>query len=146
MRGSPLVRFILLALALAATGLGLTRVTAVRDGHPSAGPTEVVPPPVATGTTVPFRLLLSAPASEIVIDSGKSIRPPVDGPLSGSLELDPKNPHIGLTIRWKNPATTGEHRFAKLTLEAPGQETFTHVFDAAGDIDDFLELPLPTNP
>jgi hypothetical protein len=146
MRGSPLVRFILLALALAATGLGLTRVTAVRDGHQPTGPEAVVPPPVATGMTVPFRLLLSAPASEIVIDTGKSIRPPVDGPLSGSLELDPKNPHIALTIRWKNAATAGERRFAKLTLEAPGKETFTHVFDADGDIDDFLELPLTATP
>lgn len=57
--------------------------------------------------------------------------------------MDPRNPHISLVVRWKTAATPGEHRFAKLTLEAPGQETFTHVFDADGDIDDFLELPLP---
>jgi hypothetical protein len=142
-RGSPLLRFILLTLALAATGLGLLRVTAARDDR-LTGPEIAEKSPAVAATSIPFRLLLSAPAAEIVIDTGKSLRPPTDGlPVSGSLELDPRNPHIGLIVRWKNPATAGERRFAKLTLEAPGQETFTHVFDAAGDIDDFIELPLP---
>jgi hypothetical protein len=145
MRGSPLVRFILLALALAATGLGLMRVTAARDDGKPTGPEVIVESPAGAGASIPFRLLLSAPAAEIEIDTGKSIRPPLDEmPISGALELDPKNPHVGLVVRWKNPATASERRFAKLTLEAPGQETFTHVFDAAGDIDDFIELPLPT--
>jgi hypothetical protein len=31
--------------------------------------------------------------------------------------------------------------FAKLIVEAEGEETFVHVFDAKGDIDDFVELP-----
>ena len=146
MRGSPLLRFILLALALAATGLGLMRVTAARDQLQPAGPAvaEKIP---ALRQGRPFRSDCCSPhpAAEIEIDTGKSIRPPVDGsPVSGVVELDPTNPHVGLVVRWKNPATAGEHRFAKLTLEAPGQETFTHVFDADGDIDDFLELPLPT--
>ena len=142
-RGSPLIRFILLALALAAAGAGLARVTATRK---SASP----PPVAATGTpalprkSVPFRLLLSAPAAVVEIDTGKLIRPPADSAtISGTLELDPKNPRVGLVVRWKNAAASGEHRFAKLTLEAPGQDTFTHVFDASGDIDDFLELPFP---
>ena len=143
MRGSPLIRFILLALALAAAGAGLARVTATRK--------SVVPPPAAvTGTPalpgkqVPFRLLLSAPAAVVEIDTGKLIRPPADSAtISGTLELDPRNPHVGLVVRWKNAAAPGEHRFAKLTLEAPGQATFTHDFDAGGDIDDFLELPFP---
>ena len=143
MRGSPLIRFILLALALAAAGAGLMRVTATRK--------SVTPPPVAaTGTPalpgkpVPFRLLLSAPAAVVEIDTGKLIRPPADSAtISGTLELDPRNPRVGLVVRWKNAAAPGEHRFAKLTLEAPGQATFTHVFDAGGDIDDFLELPFP---
>ena len=78
------------------------------------------------------------------IDTGHLIRPlPEQATISGMLELDPNNPRLGLVVRWKNPSAPGEHRFAKLTLEAPGQETFTHVFDAVGDIDDFLELPFP---
>jgi hypothetical protein len=80
----------------------------------------------------------------VEINTSKLIRPSLEGSLLvGSLELDPQNPQIGLVVRWKNPTAPGEHRFAKLTLEAPGQATFTHVFDANGDIDDFLELPLP---
>ncbi len=142
MRGSPLIRFILLVFALAATGVGLLRVTAAR----SLGDPALKPPIVerAALSAVPFRLVLSAPAVAVEIDTGHLIRPPADpAPISGTLELDPNNPRLGLVVRWKKPAAADEHRFAKLTLEAPGQETFTHVFDAAGDIDDFLELPFP---
>lgn len=143
MRGSPLTRFIILALALAATGAGLMRVTATRESvRPSAA--AATGAPASPGKSVPFRLLLSDPAAVVEIDTGKLIRPPADAAtISGTLEIDPKNPHVGLIVRWKNPAATSEHRFAKLTLEAPGQDTFTHVFDADGDIDDFLELPFP---
>ena len=99
--------------------------------------------PATAESSVPFRLLLSAPASAIEIDTGKQIRPSPEPPIiSGVLELDPQNPYVGLIIKWKQPARPGEHYFAKLTLEPPGQPTFTHVFDASGDIDDFLELPI----
>jgi len=89
--------------------------------------------------------MLSAPAAEVKIDTGGEVPAisPDQTPILGKLELDPRNPHLSLVVRWKNAPTAGEHRFAKLTLEAPGQDTFTHVFDAAADIDDFLELPLP---
>lgn len=93
--------------------------------------------------SVPYRLLLSSPAAAIEIDTGMPIRPSTDSStISGLLELDPQNPHLGLIIKWKQAALPGEHHFAKLTLEAPGQPTFTHIFDAPGDIDDFLELPI----
>ncbi len=62
-------------------------------------------------------------------------------PVSGFLEMDAADPHVGLVVRWKSPPVAGEHRFAMLTLEPPGQKTLVHVFDADGDIDDFLELP-----
>jgi hypothetical protein len=141
-RGSPIIRFILLVFALAATGVGLLRVTAARSsGEPAAKPPVVERAALAA---VPFRLVLSAPAAVVEIDTGHLIRPSAEAsPISGMLELDPNNPRVGLVIRWKTPAAAGEHRFAKLTLEAPGQATFTHVFDAAGDLDDFLELPFP---
>ncbi|RYD19569.1 MAG: hypothetical protein EOP88_18485 [Verrucomicrobiaceae bacterium] len=93
---------------------------------------------------IPFRLILSDPASEVVIDAASPLRPATtEGVIAGNVELDAANPSLGLIVRWKNAATTGEHRFAKLTLEPPGQATFTHVFDADGDIDDFIELPFP---
>ncbi|MEO5714512.1 MAG: hypothetical protein ABIT37_13580 [Luteolibacter sp.] len=143
MRGSPLIRFILLTIALIATGMGLQRVTSARMTA-DAPVAPVMLRPVTTAL-VPFRLVLSAPAGEVKIDTGKAlpVLPTDVSPIIGNLELDEANPHVSLIVRWKNPAAAGEHRFAKLTLEAPGQDTFTHVFDADGDIDDFLELPLP---
>lgn len=138
MRGSPLLRFLILVVALAATAAGLMRVTSAKnESEPSA------PVPVARkegNPPVPFRLLLSAPAESVKIDTGVVSQA---NRSSGTLELDPANPRVGLVVRWKTPAAPGEHRFAKLTLEPPGQETLTHVFDADGDIDDIFELPLP---
>ena len=143
MRGSPLIRFILLALALAATGAGLVRLTSQKP-KATTGPPAGIEKSTVAGKRVPFHLLLSAPAAAVELDTGHLVHPsPGPSPLSGILELDPKNPRIALIVRWRNPPTTGEHRFAKLTLEAPGEETLTHVFDAAGDIDDQLELPYP---
>lgn len=144
-RGSPLVRFFILSIALAATGLGLMRVTSTGKEP------QTIPQPIedkrVTSQAIPFRLLLSAPATLVEIDTGEILRPSPDTSfLSGRLEIDPKNPHVGLIVKWKNPVAPGEHRFAKLTLEAPGKDTFTHTFDAAGDLDDFVELPLPSSP
>ena len=143
MRGSPVIRFFLLAMALVAVAVGLMRVTSARM---AAVPTNatVAPQPVEH-SLVPFRLVLSAPATEVRIDTGSAV-PQVSlaqSPIMGKLKLDPENPHLSLVVRWKNAPAAGEHRFAKLTLEAPGQDTISHVFDADGDIDDFLELPLP---
>ena len=143
MRGSPLIRFIVLAFALVATAAGLMRVTSAKVTTESPS-TPMVSQPVSAAS-VPFRLVLSAPAAEVKIDTGGLV-PAVSlnqSPIIGKLELDAQNPHLSLVVRWKNTPAAGEHRFAKLTLEAPGQDTFTHVFDADGDIDDFLELPLP---
>lgn len=142
MRGSPLFRFIVLVVALTAVGLGLQRVTAVKAvAQPEITAASGEKP---AALTVPFHLLLSAPADAVEIDTGRVIRPSAEhSTISGQLELDAKNPRLGLIVRWKNTATTGEHRFAKLTLERPGQDTLVHVFDADGDIDDFLELPFP---
>jgi hypothetical protein len=128
---------------LTATGFGLQRVTAVKtDTHPET--------PVSSGdksavVTAPYHLLLSAPADSVEIDTGRVVRPSTEqSVISGLLELDAKNPRLELIVHWKNAPTTGEHRFAKLTIERPGQETLVHFFDADGDIDDILELPFPT--
>jgi hypothetical protein len=143
-RGSPLLRFFVLTIALAATGLGLMRVTSVEKTPKPVLPAE---PAAVPAQAVPFRLILSSPASFVEIDSGTKVSPPVtDGTLSGKLEMDPENPYVGIIIRWKNPIAPGEHRFAKIILEPPGKATFTHTFDAAGDLEDFIELPGPTVP
>jgi hypothetical protein len=141
-RGSPLIRFVFLALALAGVGWGIARLTSVKKTEERVAQSPGVEKPATATLAVTFRLLLSAPAAQIKIDAGRTIELAADSPLSGTLELDPANPRIALVIHWKSPASVGEYRFAKLTLEPPGRETLTHVFDAAGDIDDFLELPI----
>ena len=140
-RGSPVLRFIFLAIALMITAAGLQRVTSARTEESS----PILPEkPQLAASAIPFRLILSAPAAAVEINTGKPLQlSPQEMPISGTLEIDAADPHLALIVRWKNPPAAGEHRFAKLTLEAPKQPTFTHVFDADGDIDDFLELPVP---
>lgn len=143
MRGSPLIRFFLLFIALVFAGLGLVRLTSTKVIAKKVSE-KPVDEPVATAST-PFHLILSSEAAEISIDSGIEpvLRPTQTGSsISGNLALDPKNPHLSILVRWKTPPVSGEHRFAKITLEPVGQPTFTHVFDSAGHIDEFLELPL----
>jgi len=144
MRGSPVLRFCFLTLALIAAGFGILRVTSA--GSRAESPPQTIPSPNLTKTTsIPYQLQLSAPAAEVKMETGMPNPPisPATSQISGKLELDPTNPHLSLLVRWKNPSANGEHRFAKLTLESPGHPTFNHVFDAMGDIDDFIELPLP---
>ena len=95
------------------TGAGLARVTATRKSVRPPPAVATGTPPALPGMPVPFRLLLSDPAAVVEIDTGKLIRPPADSAtISGTLELDPKNPRVGLVVRWKNAAAPGEHRFA----------------------------------
>lgn len=140
-RGSPLIRSLFLALALVVTAWVLVRVTTTPARAVASSPVPVLVNLAVN--SLPFHLTLSAQAKELEMDTGKIVTLPVtDSSISGTLEIDPENPRIGLQIRWKSPAAPGEHRFAKLVLEPPHRATLTHIFDAAGDIDDFLELPL----
>ena len=132
-----------MALALVVTGLGLQRVT---SKEVVVVPGKVPSPVAAKATAVPYRLVLSAPAAAVEIDGGKgAVAVPADS-LAGTVELDAANPAISLSVRWKGPAAPGEHRFAKLTLEPAGRDSFVHVFDGDGDIDDIVELPSDTSP
>ncbi len=124
----------------------LRRVTSAKNMVETA-PVETLVRPASAAAAVPFSLLLSAPASALEIDTGEVIRPDAsENPVTGTLTLDATNPHLSLIVRWKNPPAPGEHRFARLTLEPPSQESFVHTFDADGDIDDFLELPISAAP
>ncbi len=135
-RGSPLLRSILIVLLLIASAAVLVRLTSDRTPAPTIRqeqPAENKP----TTQRLPYRLTLSAETAEVKLSAGD--QPPVSE-LSGVLETAPQAP-LFLTVRWKSPAATGEHRFAKLVLEPAGKPTITHVFDATGDIDDVFELP-----
>ncbi len=102
-----------------------------------------LPTPAVASSAVAFQISLSAAARSVEIDTGNDYQV---SPLSGTLELDFANPHVALRVRWKNPPADGERRFAKFVIEAPGKDSITHVFDASGDIDDYLELPISPSP
>jgi hypothetical protein len=60
-------------------------------------------------------------------------------PLMGDIIIDLDKPVVYLKVNWYE---LGERRgFAKLTIEAAGKKTVTQVFDAEGNLDEFLELP-----
>lgn len=138
-RGSPLLKSILVLLGLVVSAFGLMRLTHAKPqaNAPAPAPTVAAEAPKTT-KSLPYRLILSGEASEIQLSAG-------DGPAlsatSGRLEIPSEQPLISLTVKWKSEPAPGEHRFAKLILEPAGKATITHVFDAAGDIDDILELP-----
>jgi hypothetical protein len=134
--------------ALVLAGFGFMRLTAART--PAALPSVAAAGQAGDALSgwIPgrFHLLLSAPAAEWAITSspgsGETRGEPATAP-TGILLFDPDDPQVFLTVRWAAAPVPGEHRFAKLTLELPGRPTIVHFFDAPGDIDEFLELPLP---
>jgi hypothetical protein len=135
-----------LAIALALAALGLVQLTAERitEVPDASGPV----PAAAGGDTISghFQLLLSAPASELRISTGRDeriISGGAESTLGGSLDFNRLDPRVELVIQWSEPPQTGQHRFAKLSLELPGTPTVIHVFDSAGDIEEWIELPLP---
>lgn len=138
MRGSPLLKSIFVLLALVVSAFGLMRLTHAKPQATGTPPATSHPTPPAATKTLPYRLILSAETTEIRISAGDEA--PLSEP-SGRLSMPSDHPLIHLIVRWKSEPAAGEHRFAKLILEPAGKATITHVFDAAGDIDDILELP-----
>jgi len=143
MRGSPLLRTLIVLAALLLTGLALSRLTA-RHQAPVTTVTQQgmtsTPEPASSKTT--FELILSGTAEEISLDAGAATvrKTNTAGPISGRLELSGESPVISLRVTWKDEAPG--HRFAMLRLEVPGKDTLEHVFSAPGEIDDIWE-PLP---
>ena len=139
MRGSPLLRTLTVLVALLLAGIGLARLTA------PAAPQGITPPPPlekaepAKTNSPTFELLLSGTAKRVALEAGGA---PLNfentaGPLTGKLPLSSDKPTIFLQVEWADSAAG--HRFAKLRLEQPGQETREHVFSAPGNIDDLWE-------
>jgi len=145
-RGSPLIRALLVLLAVTACGIGLAKLTSPK----SAAPPNPGPAPTAAALdriNAPFELVLSHPARSIRLDPGIE-GAALDlgsgpGPHHGSIALDSAHPIIFIDIEWADPPTPGIHRFAKLTLEPPKQATLTHTFDTTGPLSDVWELPSP---
>ena len=142
MRGSPLLRTLVVLAALLVTGLALSRLTAKRGAPIVVQKPETIVTGEASKPRASFELILSGTAKEITLDGGAAAVTQGDtaGPLAGSLELSGDAPLISLRVTW-NEESPG-YRFAKLRLEVPGKETLEHVFSAPGEIDDIWE-PLP---
>lgn len=137
MRGFPLLRSILILFGLAVSAVVLAKITR-RANPPEPEKTVKFVDVHAAGPSVPYRLSLSAQPQEVLINSAAC---PAKILSEGSIVISPDQPFVALKIIWKSATLEGEQRFAKLTLDPPGKPTITHVFDAAGDIDDVLELP-----
>ena len=138
--------FLILA-ALVVSGIGFARLT-----HKGTSTTGMQLVEVSTiGEEIPAKIFLtfSEAAGSVHLNSGSEgiLLPesPGNGPnmtwreFSSEITIDKKDPVIYLKVVWSQDS--GNRRFAKLVVEAEGKETFTHVFDADGDIDDFVELP-----
>ena len=137
-RGSPLIRTVLVLLALVASGIGFARLTDWGAKVPDTVAVAESPKTERTEVIAMYFLTLSSNALSVSL-SGRALEPEISGEFSGSLDIDKEAPVVFLKVEWKED--TGSRRFAKLVIEAPGEETFSHVFDAPGDIDDFVELP-----
>lgn len=144
-RGSPLLRTVLVLLALVASGIGFARLTDRRaevakilDNPRSEAFSKTMKPAIEAKVF----LTLSGPATSVKIDGYRGavdLGDAGDGIYSGTVSLDPDSKILLVNVKWAEEAKG--RCFAKLVVEAKYKETFTHVFDAPGDIDDFVELP-----
>ncbi len=118
-----------------AAGLVIAQVTKSKVSKPLGVSPVTKVQPTSDKILTPYQLLLSGIAEKIELRANDT----VVSTLEGTLALDLKNPQVSLKVWWKNSSA---HSFAKLMLDIPGQETFTHVFDAEGNIDDMVEIPI----
>jgi hypothetical protein len=133
MRGSPILRTLVVLAALLVTGLALARLAAERPRETKQLTTAPETP--AATKKASYELILSGTAKEVELNGGAATV--TSSSTVGSLEVSGEQPVISLTVKWADQAPG--HRFAKLRLEIPGRPTLEHVFDAAGDIDDIWE-------
>lgn len=141
-KGSPIIRSLLILILLVASGFGFLRLTAENSEVNVPQVSENLPDTQQKGISARYFLTLSAEASEVLLDAGFGKTPALKSSGSefqGSLEIPSEAALIDLKIVWADE--TVDHRFAKLVIEAEGQKTFTHVFDSDGPIEDFVELP-----
>lgn len=137
MRGSPLLRTLVVLAVLLLAGLGLARLTAPTTPDPVL--VDQKPSPAAEVSPATFELLLSATAKSVSLEAGGPalVHENPAGPLTGTLEVMGEHPVIFLKVQWAD--SSPGHRFAKLRIDRPGEETLEHVFSAPGDIDDLWE-------
>lgn len=140
-----MIRTFLILAALIVSGIGFARLT--QKGAEVAGGQGVEVTETSESDLIPAKVHLtlshlSGFYALTVGDANVPLSRGENGELSGTASIDPDNPVIFLKVSCLAKAPNdGQRIFAKLVVEAEGEETFTHVFDADGDIDDFVELP-----
>ncbi|WP_338687192.1 hypothetical protein [Haloferula helveola] len=140
MRGSPLLRTLLVIAALAGAALGIRALSNPTPAQPQAPPAPA--PTTEDAVQVPFFVSCSEVPAEVSIEAGGAVvsLEPDSAESGGMLKLSGDHPTIFITIRWAKPSDLP--RFAKLTLEPAGHPTLRRTFDAIGDIEDVWELHL----
>lgn len=142
-RGSPLIRTALVLLAILVSGLVFSHLTTNQESKPVTGgeKTEIKSKRIIRAHYI---LTLSERAAHVEIESAGEISSTnlssESGiePLTGDIKIDVEKPVVLLKVKWYE---LGDRRgFAKLAIEAEGQETVTRVFDAEEDIDELFEL------
>ena len=140
-----MLRTFLILAALVVSGIGFARLT--QKGTAVTGGQGVEVPATSESELIPAKihLSLSRPVGFLEIKIGEEkvgLTRVEQWDFVGTAAIDFSNPIVTLKTLPNDPKRRGVARmFAKLVVEAEGKETFTHVFDADGDIDDFVELP-----
>lgn len=146
-RGSPLLRTMLVLGVLCVSALGFARLTGGGGGVPveerGAEVEEDANAPIET-IRARVHVVLSESAKRVKIFAGAGFfwfGERGDGVYFSEIKIAKEDPVLEFEVEWLDGEGGGTRRFAKLVVEAEGEETFTHVFDAEGDIDDVVELP-----
>jgi hypothetical protein len=142
-RGSPLIRTFLILAALVVSGFFFLKLTAAPE-------IKVLEEGVKRQTNQPIEVIVArvhvtlsgvAKTVDLFANAGyyRFGQSEVGSYTADDLKIAKDNPVLQFKVDWAEDSPI--RRFAKVVVEADGQETFTHVFDADGDIDDFVELP-----
>jgi hypothetical protein len=140
MRGSPLIRTLIVVLGLAIIGMGLAKLGS--EGPTPPPPAIEAPDDRAGSIAAPFVLTLSADARSVELESSGQVQTfePDTRILAGTLPLEPGHPTVFITVKWSDPEPSP--RFAKLVLEPAGLPSMNRVFDAQGNLSDVWEMHL----
>lgn len=142
-RGSPLIRLLCVIVAILATGWLFFRLT---DRQVVVNPDRAAEDTQKPGQRVRARFVMTfsdRPAHIELSSAGESVSrtfssESTENEIRGDLLLNPEDPVVSVRVNWYELGD--KHGFVKMVLEVEGQPTITRVFDAAGNIDDLMEV------
>lgn len=140
-RGSPLFRTFCILLVVAASGFLFVRLTATPKVEERDFPDGGAVSAESDAVTAKVRVTFSHPVGFIDLKIGEE---PVTLSNEGAEVFTAETfvePGTVMFLKAACAPVLEGRLFAKLVVEAEGEKTFTHVFDADGEIDDFVELP-----